>query len=137
GAMGAEVTAVDVRPDRLDAAERRLAFYQESTGTELPVTNVRSDLTQPWDGTYDLVWVFNALSHIDPLGPFLTQAREHLRPGGVLVIGDIHGEHPIHQRRLARERSESEVHQVYVAPDGTRHTYAVERTFSPTQMREV
>ena len=40
-----------------------------------------------------------------------------------------------HQERLAEVRSE--VHQEYVAPDGTRHAYAVERTFSPSQMREV
>jgi len=137
GAMGADVTAVDVRPDRLDAAERRQAYYRATTGRDLPVTHVREDLTQPWNGTYDLVWVFNALSHIDPLSPFLTQVCDHLRPGGVLVIGDINGDNPIHQRRLARERRESEVHQVYIAPDGTRHTYAVERTFTPAQMREV
>jgi SAM-dependent methyltransferase len=136
-AMGADVTAVDLRPDRLDAADRRLAFHRATTGTDLAVRNVRADLTEPWDGTYDLVWVFNALSHIDPLKPFLAQVRDHLRPGGVLVIGDINGDNPIHQRRLARERHASDVHQVYVAPDGTRHTYAVEQTFTPVQMRAV
>jgi 2-polyprenyl-3-methyl-5-hydroxy-6-metoxy-1,4-benzoquinol methylase len=136
-AMGAEVTAVDLRPDRLDAADHRLSFFRANTGLELPVRNVRADLTQKWEGTYDLVWVFNALSHIDPLPPFLTQVRDHLRPGGVIVIGDINGDNPSHQRRLARERRESEVHQVYIAPDGTQHAYAVERTFTPAQMREV
>jgi len=132
-AMGAEVTAVDLRPDRLEAAERRLQFHHENTGTSLAVRNLRADLTREWDSDYDLVWVYNALSHIDPLDPFLTAVRNHLRPGGVLVVGDINGANPVHTRRLAGLRTE--VHQAYVAPDGERHAYAVERTFTPGEMR--
>ena len=134
-AVGAEVTAVDLRPDRLQGAEERLAFYRKSTGEALAVRNVRADLTREWDRDYDLVWVYNALSHIDPLDPFLSAVRKHLKPGGVLVVGDINGAHPGHLARLAALRDE--VHQEYVAPDGTRHAYAVERTFSPREIREV
>ena len=134
-AVGAEVLAVDLRPDRLAAAERRLAFYRESTGTTLAVQNLRADLTRAWPQPVDLVWVYNAISHIDPLDPFIQQVRDHLKPGGVLAVGDINGGNPIHQKRLATVRSE--VHQEYVAPDGQRHTYAVERTFTPAEMRAV
>lgn len=134
-AVGAEVTGADLRPERLDAAERRLRFYRESTGRSLRVRYARADLTREWDAPVDLVWVYNALSHIDPLEAFLRAVRDHLNPGGVLVVGDINGAHPEHQRRLARLRSE--VHQEYVAPDGQRHAYAVERTFTPRQMRAV
>ena len=134
-AVGAEVTGADLRPERLDAAERRLQFYRESTGRTLRVQYARADLTREWDAPVDLVWVYNALSHIDPLEAFLRAVRDHLNPGGVLVVGDINGAHPEHQRRLARLRSE--VHQEYVAPDGQRHAYAVERTFTPREMRAV
>ena len=134
-AVGADVTAVDLRPDRLEGAERRLEFYRKSTGEALRVHNQRADLTREWDREYDLVWVYNALSHIDPLDPFLAATRKHLKPGGVLVVGDINGAHPGHLARLAKLRQE--VHQEYVAPDGQRHTYAVERTFPPEEMREV
>jgi len=133
--VGAHVTAVDLRPDRLEGAERRLEFYRKSTGQTLSVRNQRADLTREWDQEYDLVWVYNALSHIDPLDPFLAATRDHLKPGGVLVVGDINGAHPGHLARLAKLRDE--VHQEYVAPDGQRHTYAVERTFPPEEMREV
>lgn len=134
-AVGAEVTAVDLRPDRLSAADHRLAFYRESTGRSLAVTNERADLTRDWGRNYDLVWVYNALSHIDPLEPFLERVKAHLKPGGVLAVGDINGGHSAHLKRLATVRSE--VHQEYVAPDGQRHTYAVERTFTPSEMRQV
>ncbi len=132
-ALGADVTAVDLRPDRLSAAERRLAFYRESVGEPLAMRNLRADLTREWDSDYDLVWVYNALSHIDPLEPFLERVRAHLRNGGVLVVGDINGGHPRHLERLDALRRE--VHQEYVAPDGQRHCYAVERTFSPREAR--
>ena len=132
-AAGAAVTGVDLRPDRLDVAERRRAHCLESAGWDLEVRYLRADLTGDWGADYDLVWVYNALSHIDPLEGFLAAVRRHLTPGGVLVVGDINGAHPAHLRRLARVRSE--VHQEYVAPDGQRHHYAVERTFSPRELR--
>jgi SAM-dependent methyltransferase len=133
--VGADVMGVDLRPDRLDAARRRLEFHRRATGVALPVEYRRGDLTREWPGTFDLVWVYNALSHIDPLDPFLTGVREHLRPGGVLVVGDINGALSEHLTRLAGLRDE--VHQQYTAPDGTRHDYAVERPFPPRELREV
>jgi SAM-dependent methyltransferase len=132
-AAGAEVTGVDLRPDRLEAAAARLPFCRDRLGMDLPVRCVRADLTASWDADYDLVWVYNALSHIDPLDRFLDEVRGHLLPGGVFVVGDINGSHPGHVRRLSRLRAE--VHQEYVAPDGTRHAYAVERTFPPAELR--
>ncbi len=134
--VGAEVVGADLRPDRLDAAEKRLAFHRELTGTALPVRYVRADLTRDWDARYDLVWVYNALSHIDPLEAFLEQVRTHLEPGGVLVVGDINGAHPEHVARLNELRGEN-VHQEYVAPDGQRHAYAVERPFPPAEIRDI
>ena len=133
--VGARVTGADLRPDRVDAAERRLAFHTQSTGIALDVRYTRSDLTRAWAEPADLVWVYNALSHIAPLDGFLRAVREHLLPGGVLVIGDLNGAHPSHQRRLRKLRTEIE--QQYVAPDGERHDYAVERTFSLREMRDV
>jgi SAM-dependent methyltransferase len=133
--VGADVVGADLRPDRLDTAERRLREYRERTGRNLSVRYARADLTRDWEAPVDMVWVYNALSHIDPLDRFLTAVRDHLKPGGVLVVGDINGAHPEHLRRLAALRSQ--VHQEYVAPDGERHAYAVERTFTPREMREV
>ena len=135
-AAGADVVGADLRPDRLAAAEKRLAFHAESTGQALPVRYVRADLTKEWDASYDLVWVYNALSHIDPLEGFLGQVRQHLEKGGVLVVGDINGAHPEHLERLQELRGD-EVHQEYVAPDGQRHSYAVERPFPPTEIRQI
>ena len=134
-AIGAEVIGVDLRPDRLSAAARRLAFHAARSGQALPVRYERADLTRRWERDYDLVWVYNALSHIDPLEEFLAAVRAHLRPGGVLVVGDINGSNPAHLKKLESVRTA--VHQEYVAPDGERHAYAVERPFPPGELRQI
>ncbi len=36
--------------------------------------------------SYDLVFIFDVLEHIDPTEPFLRAALDHLRPGGLLAI---------------------------------------------------
>ncbi|HET7224822.1 MAG TPA: class I SAM-dependent methyltransferase [Candidatus Eisenbacteria bacterium] len=131
-AVGAEVTGADLRPDRLAVADCRREFHAASTGTTLSVVFERRDLARDWQERFDVVWVHNALSHIDPLEPFLDRVGRQLTPGGVLVVGDINGANPAQRRRLARLRSE--VHQEYVAPDGRRHAYAVERPFTPDEL---
>lgn len=134
-AAGAEVTGVDLRPDRLEVAGARVAAAGARLGLQLAVRNVRADLTRTWDADYDLVWVYNALSHIDPPEDFLATARRHLAADGVLVVGDINGEHPGHTRRLAGLREQ--VHQEYLAPDGQRAHYAVERQFGADDLRRL
>lgn len=130
---GAEVTGVDLRGDRLDVAERRLEMHRVSRGVALQVRYLLADLTAGIGETYDLIWVYNAISHIDPIEPFLRAVADHLEPGGLLVIGDINGANPAHLRRLATKRDE--VHETYVAADRTSHHYAVERTFAPRELR--
>jgi SAM-dependent methyltransferase len=132
-AAGADVIGADLRPDRLSAADRRLAFHRARTGESLAVRNLRADLTAEWPGRFDVVWVYNALSHIEPLERFLELTRDHLEPGGVLVVGDLNGAHAGQRRRLDTLRDE--VHSEYVAPDGRRHAYAVERPFPPAELR--
>jgi 2-polyprenyl-3-methyl-5-hydroxy-6-metoxy-1,4-benzoquinol methylase len=132
---GGQVTGADLRMDRLDGARRRLEWHAAQTGRRLDVRYEYANLTKPWDGDYDLVWTYNAFSHIDPIGDFLDLTRRHLRPGGVLVIGDINGGNPKHQQRLESVRHE--VHQEYVSDTGERHAYAVEATYSPDDLRKL
>lgn len=132
-AVGADVIGADLRPDRLAVAERRRAYHASSTGPALCARFERRDLAHDWGESFDVVWVYNALSHIDPLEPFLERVARHLTPGGVLVVGDINGDNPAHRRRVGGLRTE--VHQEYVAPDGRRYAYAIERLLSPAALR--
>ena len=133
--MGAEVTAVDLREDRLRVARRRLELFEERARRSLPVRIERTDVTEDIESRYDLVWVYNAISHIDPVDPFLQGVARQLSPQGVLVIGDINGGNPRHLRRLDLLRTE--VHGTFTDTDGVVHRYAHEQTFTAGAMRDV
>lgn len=133
--MGAHVVAADLRDDRLRVARERLALYAEHTGRRLEVDNVLSDVTQEMGPDFDVVWVYNAISHIDPVEPFLQGVARRLAPEGVLVIGDINGANPQHTQRLDALRDE--VHGSYTDDAGVVHRYAHERTFTPNEFRDI
>jgi len=133
--LGATVTAADLRPDRLEVARWRNANLRWLTQNQCSADFARIDVTSQLKGEFDLVWVYNALSHIDPPEVFLEKVRQHLRPGGVLVIGDLNGANPGRVRKLDAVRSN--IHETYVAPDGEAHAYAVERPFTPEEMRDL
>lgn len=133
--MGAEVAGADLRDDRLLVSRRRLELFEERTRRGLRVRFERIDVTEEIESKYDLVWVYNAISHIDPVEPFLKGVARQLAPQGVLVIGDINGGNPQHTRRLDALRSE--VHGTFTDADGGVHRYAHEQTFSPEDLERV
>ncbi|MER6948928.1 class I SAM-dependent methyltransferase [Nonomuraea sp. NPDC000554] len=81
---GHRVRGVDSSPDMLEWARRRVpqAEFQLGDLSSLPVP----------DGSVDLVVCSLALTHVPALGPMLTEFARVLRPGGHLVIADIHPE---------------------------------------------
>ncbi len=88
GRLGAEVSAMDIRPDHLNVARWRSAHMTWLHNDHGPVTFRRAALSHGFSDSCDLVWLREGLSRVDPPGYFLSVVREHLRPGGVLVIGD-------------------------------------------------
>ena len=83
---GAEVTAVDLDPARLE----RLQARARDRGEAHRVTTIAADLDQPWPdlGPADLVWASMALHHVADPARTLTRIRGLLRPGGALVIAE-------------------------------------------------
>ena len=134
-AIGAEVVAMDLREDRARVAEARLDGFRAHTRRSLPLTLRRASVTAPLDGPFDLIWTYNALSHIEPPADFLARARESLAPDGVLVLADINGANPAHRRRLAGLRRD--VRKPWIDDQGASHHYAVERTYTPAGLRQL
>lgn len=81
---GHRVLGVDSSPDMLDRARERVPEAEFRIGdlTRLPVG----------DGEVDLVVCALALTHVPALGPVLAEFARVLRPGGHLVISDMHPE---------------------------------------------
>ncbi len=106
---GAEVTGIDLVPLRCEYAQSRLPFFREKSGRPLAVDfqaqNVLAHLAA--DNHYDIIWANEAVSHIHPAEDFFSAACQALRPGGVLIIADSNGQHPLARRRAARIRGHS------------------------------
>lgn len=82
--LGHHVLGVDSSPDMLDLARRRVpdAEFQEGELQQLPLP----------DNHADIVVCGLALTHVRDLEPVFAEFARVLRPGGHLVISDVHQE---------------------------------------------
>ena len=80
--LGYEVIGVDATEAMLELARPKVpdADFRLGRLEALPVD----------DGTADLVTCGLALTHVDDLGPVISEFGRVLRPGGELIISDIH-----------------------------------------------
>jgi SAM-dependent methyltransferase len=80
--LGHQVLGVDNSPDMLIRARRRVpgAHFLAGCLDRLPVR----------DGAADLAVCALALTHVPALGPVMAEFARVLRPGGHLVVSDIH-----------------------------------------------
>ncbi|RBQ21868.1 SAM-dependent methyltransferase [Spongiactinospora rosea] len=84
GERGHRVIGVDSSPEMLVHARKRVpdAEFREGDLTGLPIP----------DDAVDLVVCSLALAHVEDLAPVMAEFARVLRPGGGLVIADIHPE---------------------------------------------
>ena len=143
---GKGVVANDCSPERVAITELRAAFYRELAHREFSLRVTRRNIADPRVtlGTFDCVFVQEAISHIHPAEDFLALAKaKYLTPTGRLVICDSNAWNPVTRfrimRHLWRERRTLRHYVVdLVDPDtGERFQMAEERLFSPIAMRDM
>jgi ubiquinone/menaquinone biosynthesis C-methylase UbiE len=80
--LGHQVVGVDATPAMLSLARKKVPGVDFRVGRleELPVQ----------DGTVDLITCALALSHLDDVRPAIDEFARVLRPGGHVIISDIH-----------------------------------------------
>jgi len=93
GILGAEVTGVDLIELWLNTAKSRLQFYEGLLGRMLPV-DLRAKSAFDVEGSFDIIWAMESISHIDPAENFLAFAHDHLKKGGKLIISDANKFNP-------------------------------------------
>jgi 2-polyprenyl-3-methyl-5-hydroxy-6-metoxy-1,4-benzoquinol methylase len=92
----------DVAIDSIDLYEERPAGYRNFLCCDLE-EGVPDEL-----GSYDMIVSCEGIEHIANPGLFLKSAREHLNPGGVIVITTPNTWYPgAHGRTSARARKSS------------------------------
>ncbi len=87
---GADVTGVELVPERVELARSRISFYQNHVSTPLSIRFINANIMRYLErtGPFDIIWALEATSHIHPLEDFLPLARKCLSPNGLLITSD-------------------------------------------------
>jgi 2-polyprenyl-3-methyl-5-hydroxy-6-metoxy-1,4-benzoquinol methylase len=128
--LGAEVVGIDLKPKRIETARRRVQWFQREFNLLLQVDfRLQNILDLIGTECYDLVWVAQAISHIDPVDDFLRVVARCLTSEGSLVISDYNPSNPyVYLKFLLRVGSQRHT-QVLDPSSGAKVPYAVERQF--------
>lgn len=133
GILGANVTGIDISKERLNVAKNRIKFYENKFQTKLNVQfhyeNILSHANK-----YDIIWVNEAISHINPINQFLKNCYYNLNDGGKLIVSDANklNPHVYFQSKKDQIRSGG-IYQNIIQqdlPKGKEISYAVERIFT-------
>lgn len=93
---GITVRGLDCHSPRLLTAQRRKAYYEGLLNRELRVSFHNGDaISIPAGRTFDLIWLMESISHINPAETFLEKIPHLLRGGGVVGISDSNFLNPI------------------------------------------
>jgi len=83
-----EVVAVDLAPSMLELAEKRRARSPHAVRVEFRLDDAKA-LSLP-DASFDAVFSNTILHHLADPRTLLREARRVLKPGGILLIRDLH-----------------------------------------------
>lgn len=133
--LGARVTTIDLRPDRIGVARARKAWLEHELGLELDITFAEASIFDfhP-DRSFDLIWMEQAYHHIEPrewLAPTLFQLTA---PGGKVIISEANAWNPMLQVQLFLRRG-FHTKGTFVDNAGTVHAYGDERITTPLALR--
>ena len=127
-ALGCEVYGVDLREDRVNIALKRRKYYEDLVQRELNIQFMLENVSDILDqNRFDFIWSKDAISHIHPVEPFLTKARDALQENGKLVISDDNRLNPV-VRLKYRNPSVGTMTGVQ---------YAHEKMFSPRELTKL
>lgn len=130
------VVGVDASTERLCTARARLACCAPRSPHPLRISFLSDDVFRVLTThQFDIIWVMETISHIDPAEAFIAQARSALTPEGYLVISDSNILNPVMAWRELRLRLRGVHHSLPMATEtGAIVRTAVERYFSPGRL---
>ena len=132
---GGLVTAIDVRDDRIAAAEARKSILERETNSELGCEfQCESLLDLKEIEPFDVIWMEQAFHHLEPRDEIIRKTAGLLRPGGYLVISEANALNPVLQMELLFRRGLPRV-ETQEGPDGRLHSYGVERITTAQAIR--
>jgi 2-polyprenyl-3-methyl-5-hydroxy-6-metoxy-1,4-benzoquinol methylase len=134
-----DVTGVDISSRRLAVARARLAAYERRIRRPLRARFLARDVFDVLrSDEFDIIWIMEAISHIDPAEQFLVAAHQSLAQAGHLVISDSHALNPAMAWRVVRLRGQGvPEHAHRTTASGQRVPYAQERLLCVGQLAKM
>lgn len=131
--FGPDVDGIDLNTERLSIADKRLLFFAEHgflSGTVSFHSASIFTYLQKLDMKFDVIWVNDAISHIDPPADFLGLAYRTLKRRGIIVISDSNVLNPLNVKYMWSEQRGHSRTQRLDPSTGQMTSYSIERFFS-------
>jgi len=123
---GARVVGVDIRADRVAVARARQAVLERALGRTLDCRFEVRSLFDVAGERFDVLWLEQAVHHLEPREQALDRIVELLEPDGHLVVSEANAANPLLQLQLLLRRGWRTVGTL-VDADGRTHPYGNER----------
>jgi SAM-dependent methyltransferase len=123
---GARVLGIDIRADRVEVARARQAVVEREIGAALDCRFETRTLLELEGERHDVVWMEQAVHHLEPRADALDRVVDLVVPGGYLVVSEANAANPLLQLQLFLRRGWKTVGTLVDAA-GRRHPYGNER----------
>lgn len=139
GIFGANVTGIDLSDIRVAIANKRLDFYNRQLDRNLAVNFYAQSIFDFPNKLFDIIWVKQAISHIEPADKFLKLCYDHLKQKGKLIINDGNAFNPYALLQAKKDQNiKGGTYTIKKDPrTGKNVSYAQERLFSISSIKKL
>jgi len=134
GLQGARVLGIDINRARLCVANARRDWMKKELKQNFEVEFLQRSILDLDHGAFDLIWMEQALHHLEPRLEVFGKLAKLLQPGGYLVVSEANAFNPFMQLQLFLRRGFPTVGQM-VDDNGKVHLYGNERILTPIALR--
>jgi len=138
GFLGGNVLGIDISKKRLNVAQKRKNYFIEEFKKEMAVEFELKNIFEV-QGKFDLIWVNEAISHIDPIEKFLKFCYKNIKIGGKILIADGNNLNPyLFLKNKKEQKRKGSIYIIKLHPiTGEKISYAVERCFSILNIKKM
>jgi 2-polyprenyl-3-methyl-5-hydroxy-6-metoxy-1,4-benzoquinol methylase len=128
------VLGLDINAPRLEVANARRDWVQANVAPKLRVEFQKRSVLEVDHEPFDVIWMEQALHHLEPRAEVMEKLASLLKPGGYLVASEANALNPIMQIKLFVERGFDTIGTT-VDSEGKTHLYGNERILTVSGLR--